>query len=116
MKFISLIITIIVASIIIYGCHQNYDNIKNITIIIDPNKMENKYQVINIIKRDSIAIFMDKLNNRKRELRIFIPRFAIEIDYFDNKKEEYQGSGNYIEDAKGHTYILLAKDWDIFNY
>ena len=116
MKSISLIITIIVGSIIIYGCHHNYDNVKNIIIIIDPNKIENKYQVININKRDPISIFMDKFNDRKRDFCKFYPRFAIEIDYFDNKKEEYQGSGNYIEDAKGHTYKLLAKDWEIYKY
>ena len=116
MKYIILFIIIIINSIIISGCHKNFDNIKSIIIIIDPNRRENKYQEINIIKRDSIELFMKKINNRKKELAIFISRYAIEIDYFDNKKERYLGNGNYIRDANGRTYKLLSKDWNIYKY
>lgn len=111
------VITIIVAcALIISGCSQNYKTVKNIVITIDPNKREDKYQVINIVNKDSINIFMKKLDDRKRELWKSYPTFTIEINYAE-KTEKYLGNGNHIKDAKdGRTYKILAKDWELFNY
>lgn len=115
MKFYNMVAFIISCVLLISSCSQNQNDVKSITVIVDPNKKENKYQVINITGKDSIRVFMEKLNNREAEPVKFYPRFSIEINYTD-KTEKYLGNANHIKDEEGRTYKLLAKDWDIYNY
>lgn len=105
---------IIIFTLILLGCSDNHNDVKSIVITIDPNKKEDKYRVINISDKDSVKVFMEKFNNRESEPAKFYPRFSIEINY-KNKTEKYLGNANHIKDAEGHTYKLLAKDWEIFN-
>lgn len=115
MKFPFMIIFFVSYALLVSSCSHSYSDVKSITVIVDPNKKENKYQVISIIAEDSIQAFMVKLNNRKTELVKFFPRYSIQINYV-NRTEKYLGNANHIKDASGHTYKLLVKEWEIFNY
>jgi hypothetical protein len=115
MKVFYLIIFSISISLMNSSCSQNFNDVKCITVVVDPNRMENKYHVINIIGKDSIREFMKKLYNRKPELIKFYPRYSIEIKY-GNKKETYLGNANHIKDTTGHTYKILLQEWEVFNY
>lgn len=115
MKFICMITFIISSAFFMSECSQNHNDIKSIVITIDPNKKENKYQVVEILDKDSIQSFMKKLHNRKNESVKFYPRFSIDINY-NNRTENYLGNAKYLKDLEGHTYILLIENWEIYNY
>jgi hypothetical protein len=108
-------ISLIVFNLIAASCSQNNSNAERITITIDPNKQENRYQIINIISADSIKEFMKNLDDKEREPVKFFPRYEINIIYKD-KSESFYGSGNHIKDSQGRTYKLLKEEWYPYNY
>lgn len=104
---------ILISTLTLLSCSHSHSDVKSITITVDPNNKENKYQVINLFDKDSIQVFMEQLNNRESELVKFYPKFTIEINYSD-KSEKYLGNANHVKDEDGLTYKLLSKDWEIF--
>jgi hypothetical protein len=115
MKIYIIITSLIVCSMIVTSCSQNYSNVQRITITVDPNKQENRYQIINISSTDSIKEFVKNFDDKESDMVKFFPRYNIDIVYKD-KTESFYGNGNHIRDSKGHTYKLLKKEWYLYNY
>lgn len=92
------------------GCRNDYNDIRNITIMVNPLESVDRRTVI-INNRDSIRLFMNKLNNKYRKVSKFYIMYTVHINY-NNATHVYWGNGNYIADSTGH-YEIADTSWNI---
>ena len=109
MKRYTLLTLICISVCSIVGCRPDYNDIKNIVITVNPSDSGVHTVVIN--NRDSIRLFMNKLNNKRSKGSKFYIMYTVNVNYH-NATHVYWGSGNYIADSMGH-YEIADTDWNI---
>ena len=110
MNLLGIVICLLFCILLLPGCHRDHRDVAHIKIIIDPNQLEGETIVREVYSADSIATFMDMLDDKSTTPVKFYPRCAIEI-YRSASIERYLGSAQYVKDAKGRTYEVHSRSW-----